>query len=340
MPDGETASALADAGAGVVGALTSTLAFYPLDVIKTNRQAAAHHGRSRSLAVSGSGALLSSMLDHDDHNDQDKDNDHNDDRPPLYRFRRVVALLFRGVHYKAGHTVVSSFAYFFLYSWISAKHHSLTLQTRLNNNNNDKYAPSTVTRLSLAAVAAMANTCLTLPLDVLSARSQTASTSSSSTTPEKNDSSTTQPARSYRALWRGLGPSLLLCSNPAIHYTVFDVVKARLLLRRRRQRLSWGEAFLVGLVAKFTATVLTYPLIRAKVRLMVVDNDNYDDARTLHGVLADAYRTHGLRGLYVGCDLQLLHTVLKSALSMTIRERITVTTRRLLLGEEEARPAS
>lgn len=98
--------------------------------------------------------------------------------------------------------------------------------------------------------------------------------------------------------WRGFAPSLILTCNPAINYTAFDLLKA-LWLRRRdaaaasvigpggpgsggmgaagasgtARRGTGGflnplEAFLVAAAAKSLATVITYPLIRAKVVLM------------------------------------------------------------------------
>jgi hypothetical protein len=42
----------------------------------------------------------------------------------------------------------------------------------------------------------------------------------------------------------------------------------------------------------------------------------------------------GIRGWYRGCSLQLLHTVLKSALLMMVRERIAYATHRFFRIEE------
>jgi hypothetical protein len=46
------------------------------------------------------------------------------------------------------------------------------------------------------------------------------------------------------------------------------------------------------------------------------------------------FRKDGIRGIYQGCSLQLLHTVLKSALLMMVRERITSGTHRLFQVED------
>ena len=172
--------------------------------------------------------------------------------------------------------------------------------------------------------------------------------------------------RRWSKLWKGLVPALLLCTNPAIHYTVYDVCKAHLVRYKRTrtkpaapsQVLSVTEAFLVGLVAKFVATILTYPLIRAKILLMLERDEDEDDAgeyeneedpkrkhraanvrpsssslsiRALWVVLHRMYATPNagvVHGLYKGCGWQLLQTVLKSALMMTLRERLHVRSRK------------
>jgi Mitochondrial carrier protein len=151
-------------------------------------------------------------------------------------------------------------------------------------------------------------------------------------------------------LWRGLVPALLLCSNPAIHYSVYDTLKFYILKSRTptakpksKNSLSMSESFALGLVAKLAATIMTYPLIRAKVILMVrsevADEDldgqgcsgspsgsqrgGYQSPTLLQCLMAE-YQNHGLiQGLYRGCDLQLMHSLLKSALLMMIREAIS-----------------
>ena len=210
-------------------------------------------------------------------------------------------------------------------------------------------------RLLLSAVAAMLNTCLTLPLDVLSARHQTIEPSlsrrrSSFLEPtdegeEEEDNDEEEKKEETGAvlrqqmkrvnsflgwkigsLWKGLKPSLILCSNPAINYTVYDTIKSRYTLARATSSLSLSEAFLLGIFSKFVATIATYPLIRAKVMLMVTSQSS------MWQCLRETFRQRGLRGLYEGCDLQLLHTLLKSALLMMVRERISDATQQWVVG--------
>lgn len=292
--------AVADALAGVVGSLVSLWVAYPIDVLKTNVQA----GRESNW---------------------------NPDQ------------LFAGWKSKTLHTASSSFCYFYLYSWIFS---SFTASRK----NKQISAP---TRLVLSAIAAMLNTCATLPFDVISTRHQTAdlgnkridredsedsdevyddcsddSVSLQHRFPESIQRRLSTRIRDFLSLWKGLTPSLLLCSNPAIHFTVFDMTKAQLLRRRGKSNLTMMDAFLLGMFAKFVATITTYPLIRAKVILMITSQTDIVQC------LQTEYRKHGLPGLYRGCNIQLLHTLLKSALLMMIRERISRTTQRILVTEK------
>mmetsp|Transcript_17952 Transcript_17952/g.20749 ORF Transcript_17952/g.20749 Transcript_17952/m.20749 type:complete len:492 (-) Transcript_17952:68-1543(-) len=482
-----TKSALADATAGVAGSLVAMLAFYPIDVLKTNLQADSTRSATRLTTEDG---------------DEARDDSHFN--------RTFLKSLFRGIHYKALHTVTSSFAYFFIYSYIKSRHQVyLSNKIHSSKTRTKSTTPSTTSRLLLSAISAMINSTLTLPLDVLAARSQTSSLSTSTssvsskgeslrqiigggrsgTTAEttvtissdkyrtpninhntnfkrkkeqieekkeqfaimdhvwyethqstqdmkkmndiyvknnnchidtniksnaklssstltlktSNRSSSLQQQQQHqtqiysikslnqngekeeqnikvqnkpcknisdwKSLWCGLKPALLLCSNPAINFTIFDMCKDRLTTSNDNSttsdlnQISMMEAFIIGLIAKFTATIATYPLIRAKVMLMVsknlkdqrvqknviekkekdesssssktdCDNKNIDSKKhdSLMKILYDIFQKEGVPGLYKGCGLQLIHTMLKSALLMMVREKIAITTKRLIVG--------
>lgn len=320
--------ALADAVAGVAGSLVSLWTFYPIEVWKTNLQAGSSTGYEKSM--------------------------------------------FQGCGAKTLYTASSNFCYFFLSSWIFSNWKRRAPNVKLHP----------ATRLVLSAVAAMLNTMITFPLDVISSKKVTQNGEpngrkenmedvweklnaieptifdESSSSSELFQECVTEPnearkkeevwseerssassdkcslevaeatPESWSSLWKGLTPALLLCSNPSINYTVFDIAKNQILSKRHRTTpsLSMPEAFVVGLFAKFVATIATYPLIRAKVILMVTSETS------LLGSLIRSYNEGGARGLYKGCDWQLFHTVLKSALMMMVREKITVSVHELIVG--------
>jgi Mitochondrial carrier protein len=134
-----------------------------------------------------------------------------------------------------------------------------------------------------------------------------------------------------RQYWRGLWPALILCSNPAINYTIYDAVKMRYISRRSTGRtdLTFYEAFALGLIAKFVSTIATYPLIAAKTKMMATPRAG---SKSLIQCLRDDYRDGGASALYRGCNVQLYHTVLKNALMMMLKEKITAVANKIIHG--------
>mmetsp|Transcript_7083 Transcript_7083/g.10331 ORF Transcript_7083/g.10331 Transcript_7083/m.10331 type:complete len:321 (+) Transcript_7083:148-1110(+) len=301
--------ALADAVAGLVASLVALWAFYPLDVFKINFQA--------EIPVSS------------------------------YTMKNM----YRGVLTKSLHCASSSFIYFYLYSFVTTWWIQKTKTTKI----------STLSRLLLSAVAAILNTTITFPLDAISSKQQTSIQSDGSKNNVENISSgdeegklcdegdsqqqinnteeerkdETEPKEKFpssisskpagnSSMWKGLVPSLLLCSNPSIQYTVFELLKTNIIDGRSDKLLNLREAFITGLIAKLVATIATYPLIQAKVMLMLTHQ------KSLLGTMVREYKNNGILGLYKGCNLQVAHTILKSALLMMIREKITATTNSLI----------
>lgn len=233
-----------------------------------------------------------------------------------------------GIYWKSAHTAASNFVYFYLYSWIQ----------RSIAKRNRQESPSIPLRLFMAAMAAMGNTFVTLPLDVISTREQqqqqqihnhfTTIHPSAQSPPSNQRQQSLQYLHKLSEYWKGLLPALLLCANPSIHYTVFDSLRHRILFRnsiqQQQHHLHWMQAFYLGAVAKLVATLSTYPLIRAKMLLITQSTRG-----GLWKTLQTEYKERGCSGLYQGCSLQLTHTLLKSALLMMVRERFTEVTHRI-----------
>jgi solute carrier family 25 (peroxisomal adenine nucleotide transporter), member 17 len=73
------------------------------------------------------------------------------------------------------------------------------------------------------------------------------------------------------ALFKGVVPGLILVTNPAIQYMVFERLRAWT-ERRRGTRGSAGKLtdldfFWLGLLSKFVASTITYPLILVKSKV-------------------------------------------------------------------------
>ena len=154
-------------------------------------------------------------------------------------------------------------------------------------------------------------------------------------------------------LWSGTWASILLVSNPAIQFFVYDTIKAALLRRRQDQQrripiapsssgaspsfgtLSPVEAFVVGAVAKTIATVATYPVQLAQTVLRLQekrspagtmeeirdDVANDGDKDTLR-CLVRIYQEGGVAGIYQGMNAKLLQTVLTASFMFIGYEKI------------------
>ena len=145
--------------------------------------------------------------------------------------------------------------------------------------------------------------------------------------------------RDAAQLWNGLTPSLLLTCNPAIHFTLFDVMKGMLLRRKKGQQqqqppnvgLRMGEAFVLGTIAKFASTVATYPLIRTKMILIVAQRSRKyrngkvieEDDMSIRGILRSMYKQGGIRELFKGCGLILVLHLFRASIFMMVKNRIT-----------------
>lgn len=112
-------------------------------------------------------------------------------------------------------------------------------------------------------------------------------------------------------LWSGIGPSLLLVSNPAIQFTVYEALK------RHIPAKSAIAFFLMGAMAKTIATIATYPLQLVQARLRH-GNSKMNTAALLLSLL----KRKGPAALFQGLEAKLLQTVLTAALMFTTYEKI------------------
>ncbi|KAL3758694.1 hypothetical protein ACHAWU_005280 [Discostella pseudostelligera] len=493
--------AFADATAGVIGSLAAMLAFYPVDVWKTSLQANSTANTNGGKDNDGDAATATNtdgLLKAPSSKSNEKiGNTTILSAVSTATITATLTRLFRGLPYKIAHTIASSFTYWYVYSIFQTKYAAYQLNhqsqrsrttiesssTSLSPSKNSGNS-SVVAKLFLTAIAAMINTGITLPLDTISSRRQVALKLMNDGDGENNNRRRRQhqpqepnyqnqrqqlqkQLQSILSLWNGLLPALMLCTNPAIQYTLYDAFKAAWLVRRRyrvrsgqlrqnrpplnphgnssgqssssttssssnspkrrQHSLTMSEAFACGMISKFIATMITYPLIRCKVMLMVsvapnitttasttsctsrtltlfkggkeecihpTENglrvvDEYNNSRICNGnktlsedevqrkhsqaapmgtkhaisnnanssspslsssskgihkypyphslplLLLHIYKHDGgIRGWYRGCSLQLLHTVLKSALLMMVRERIAYATHRFFRIEE------
>ncbi|KAL5786602.1 hypothetical protein ACOSQ2_008994 [Xanthoceras sorbifolium] len=242
-----------------------------------------------------------------------------------------VVSLYQGLGTKNLQSFISQFVYFYGYSYFK----------RLYTEKSGTKSIGTTANLVIAAAAGACTAIVTQPLDTASSRMQTSAFGKSKGLWQ------TLTDGDWSDAFDGLGISLLLTSNPAIQYTVFDQLKRRLLKDKQDQAgkgsspvaLSAFTAFVLGAVSKSIATCLTYPAIRCKVMIQAADPNNNETEKarprtrkTMAGVSYAIFKREGLLGFFKGLHAQILKTVLSSALLLMIKEKITRTTWVLILA--------
>lgn len=340
MSGGDAFAALVEAACGASASAISTATLYPLEIAKARLVArtGSKHASDTTLSVLRKIVKDGSVLD-----------------------------LYRGLQAKCVHSVAQAFNYFYAYSFLKSAAEAAALRPGVSPK-----PLGTAANLVVGYLAGVGNVVGTTPLEVVALKMQVS----------EKKLSPLQAARAiyadggFGAFYRGLVASLILCTNPAINLTVFDqlkVVVMRILQAaadkraaaaggpsRRVVALSAGQAFLVGVVAKSIATLITYPYIRVKTVMQALSKREADSAadeaagaeagsdggqsarparpkrklNTKMGtweVLQYILSTEGLSGVFKGLQPQLFRSVLASALMLMLKERIYFYTRALLL---------
>ncbi|KAJ7973370.1 peroxisomal adenine nucleotide carrier 1 [Quillaja saponaria] len=244
---------------------------------------------------------------------------------------RQVVSLYQGLGTKNLQSFISQFVYFYGYSYFK----------RLYLEKSGTKSIGTKANLIIAAAAGACTAIMTQPLDTASSKMQTSAFGKSKGLWKTLTEGTWSDA------FDGLGISLLLTSNPAIQYTVFDQLKHRLLKGKQSKEdggsspesLSALTAFVLGAISKSVATIVTYPAIRCKVMIQATDSNEDGNIKTrrkypktLSRVLCAIWKREGILGFFKGLHAQILKTVLSSALLLMIKEKIAATTWVLILA--------
>ncbi|KAE8890456.1 hypothetical protein PF005_g9543 [Phytophthora fragariae] len=341
-PTSPAFKAFVDASAGAMGALFAAVLLYPLDVVKTRRQVDVDNSKEEQQMLDAKAKALAAR----------KKKAHNLLVAVwlIYRQEGVEGLL-AGLSSKVVHTVSSNFAYFYWYSFLKTaveKHSSTPITTGMS--------------LLMASTAGALNMSMTLPLEMINTRAQIQSSDDeASDADDKSEEKDTNRRTMWGlakeiyaedgllSFWKGFIPSLVLVSNPSINYTIFDKLKLQLQQSKmaasgakRISSLTALEAFMLAAIAKAVATIVTYPIIRAKVLMQAQKKQIAGQQKSSHGhhhaemgnsmvqVLKRIGELEGPGGYFKGCSAQLFNTVLKSALLVMTKEQITKYTMRVL----------
>ncbi|CCH42301.1 hypothetical protein BN7_1845 [Wickerhamomyces ciferrii] len=227
--------------------------------------------------------------------------------------KRGISGLYRGLSSSLLGTAVQSFTYFYWYSFVRKLWLKFKTLKKLNKLN------STPEELLLGIVAAALGQLFTSPISVISTRQQVS--------PDKNPtvletSKNILKEDGITGFWRGLKVSLVLTINPSITYASFERIKT--ICFPQKSILSPHESFLLGVLSKMLATVITQPLIISKAMLQKNDDKNDENLKNFQNILKYLIKNEGFKSLWKGILPQLTKGVLVQGFIFMFKDQLNV----------------
>ncbi|KAL4086313.1 hypothetical protein PRIC1_014440 [Phytophthora ramorum] len=232
----------------------------------------------------------------------------------------------------------SNFVYFFCYNGLKSQ-----LLERLQQQNRQMSGNVTpVQNLVLSCLAGVINVYICAPLWVANMRLKSKDAAKYSGVLDCLRKVTANEG--FLSLWNGTLVSLVLVSNPVIHYVSYERLKIALQKKRHATgpagvALSALDIFLLGALAKSLTTVVTYPLqvVQSLMRVQQKAIDKSSARATgLTGCLTQIYADRGVAGYFAGLQAKLLQTVLTAAISLVTYEKLLALI--LLLMRQQVKP--
>ncbi|BFZ53512.1 hypothetical protein PYCC9005_000537 [Savitreella phatthalungensis] len=287
----EDAPPLIHALAGAVASIFSNTAVYPLDLITTRIQT-----QQKEEPASKSGSQK-----------QEYDNV-LDALLKVYREEGLSAL-YRGVGADNFSTMLSTFCYHYAYQNI--REARLAVHARANGGNRPRVL-GIVEELTIGAGAGVISRFVTSPASNIVTRAQTQSGST------RDIIKSIYEEKGLTGFFSGMKASVLLAINPSVAYYLFELQKALLIPRSRRDKPRAIEIFLMSAIGKAFATLLLYPVILIKARTQATH------AKTsLIAMVKSIVDRHGLAGLYSGAAPQVAKGFLSQGIMMLLKDKIT-----------------
>mmetsp|Transcript_22730 Transcript_22730/g.44604 ORF Transcript_22730/g.44604 Transcript_22730/m.44604 type:complete len:328 (-) Transcript_22730:126-1109(-) len=320
--------ALVQAVSAGLGAVVSTLTFYPLELVKVRLQ-------SQIVKKEDGGDLLLDEVDPEKTSlEPDNDEDECDgENPKLVTYegagdvvrhllrKKGILGLFQGVRPVLFRSLTTDSLYFLI---------SFNLSRHLQNSMGRKL--STVEAVASGFVAACFTQLVAHPIDTITTRIMAEHCEEKGGT--WNQLSMAIEKGGFLSLWTGYRASMLLSLNPALQFTTFDRAKAFLERRWNQDHLTARQLFLLGMVTKAFTLSLIYPLIRAKI-YMQATNRHHEEEEQIGFMRAfqDIMEHEGILGLYRGLREQIGKSALSTALLLTTKEEIAELARKLVASK-------
>jgi len=282
--------------AGATGAVLANALVYPLDIVKTRLQVQIKHKPTSTQPVT---------VNHVHY-------EHTFDAIAKIVEDEGIAGLYSGMAGALLGVASTNFAYFYWYSFIRTLYMSSQTLPK---------PPSTAIELSLGAAAGAVAQVFTIPVAVVTTRQQTQ--------PKGERKGMIETGREvvdsedgWTGLWRGLKASLVLVVNPAITYGAYQ--RLRTFFFPGRVMLKPWESFFLGAMSKALATIVTQPLIVAKVGLQSRPPParNGQKFKSFLEVMEFIIEHEGPLGLFKGIVPQITKGILVQGLLMMTKERM------------------
>ncbi|KAL8765908.1 MAG: hypothetical protein Q9209_007151 [Squamulea sp. 1 TL-2023] len=284
--------------AGATGAVLANAILYPLDIVKTRLQVQTKRKNTDHDSWTTNDTHYTSSLD---------------------AIKRIIedegiTGLYSGINGSLIGVASTNFAYFYWYTVVR----SLYLSSQAVPK-----PPGTAIELSLGACAGAVAQVFTIPVSVITTRQQTQ--------PKGNKQGLLNTGREvvhsddgWTGLWRGLKASLVLVINPAITYGAYQ--RLRELLFPGKTNLRPWESFFLGAMSKALATVVTQPLIVAKVGLQSRPPPARQGKpfRSFLEVMSYIIEREGPLALFKGLAPQITKGILVQGLLMMTKERMEI----------------
>ncbi|KAL3241158.1 flavin adenine dinucleotide transporter FLX1 [Nakaseomyces bracarensis] len=124
----------------------------------------------------------------------------------------------------------------------------------------------------------------------------------------------------FRGLWKGLLPATFGVSQGALHFTCYDTLKNKLILRDRAHddKISNLETITVTSISKMISTAAVYPfqLLKSNLQSFQASEENFK----LLSLSKLIYQKNGIVGFYKGLSANLLRSVPSTCITFCIYE--------------------
>ncbi|XP_037939734.1 peroxisomal membrane protein PMP34 [Teleopsis dalmanni] len=237
-----------------------------------------------------------------------------------------VRSLYRGLAPVLQSLCISNFVYFYTFHCLKA----------IAVESNSKSKQSALLDLLLGSVAGIINVLTTTPFWVVNTRLRMRDIAGTSSEVNKFYTSLFSGLQyiarteGVRGLWSGTVPSLILVSNPALQFMMYEMLKRNVVSFTGNEISSFGY-FIIGALAKAFATVLTYPLQLVQTKQRHRTSKSSEDKLSAKAkdigmieMMISILKFQGFKGLFRGLEAKILQTVLTAALMFTAYEKIAM----------------